>query len=161
MRVAGRAIGGGQIPTWCLVQIWGHPAFIARAVRKTSTTMEIVRSVRLAEIDPAFFETSYYVVPDRGDEKAYAILFRALQETGPSPSGKRQGESRTAGASGPCEKLDSPVSLHCPVTDSPGTNIGGRIALAELPGWWWSFTCRIAWQLCQSPEPLWQDLVGS
>jgi DNA end-binding protein Ku len=50
--------------------------------RKTSLTMEIVRSVKLSEIDPVFFETSYYVVPDRGGEKAYAILFRALQETG-------------------------------------------------------------------------------
>jgi DNA end-binding protein Ku len=50
--------------------------------RKTSTTMEIVRSVKLAEIDPMFFENSYYVVPDRGGEKPYAILFRALQETG-------------------------------------------------------------------------------
>jgi DNA end-binding protein Ku len=50
--------------------------------RKTSLTMEIVRSVKLTEIDPVFFETSYYVVPDRGGEKAYAILFRALQETG-------------------------------------------------------------------------------
>jgi non-homologous end joining protein Ku len=26
--------------------------------------MEIVGSVKLAEIDPVFFETSYYVVPD-------------------------------------------------------------------------------------------------
>jgi len=43
--------------------------------------MEIVRSVRLSEIDPVFFETSYYVVPDRGGEKAYAILFEALRET--------------------------------------------------------------------------------
>jgi len=43
--------------------------------------MEIVRSVRLSEIDPVFFETSYYVVPDRGGEKAYAILFEALKET--------------------------------------------------------------------------------
>jgi DNA end-binding protein Ku len=50
--------------------------------RKTSPTMEIVRSVKLAEIDPVFFETSYYVVPDRGGEKPYAILFRALRETG-------------------------------------------------------------------------------
>jgi DNA end-binding protein Ku len=50
--------------------------------RKTSPTMEIVRSVKLAEIDPMFFETSYYVVPDRGGEKPYAILFKALQETG-------------------------------------------------------------------------------
>lgn len=50
--------------------------------RKASPTMEIVRSVKLAEIDPVFFETSYYVVPDRGGEKPYAILFRALKETG-------------------------------------------------------------------------------
>lgn len=49
--------------------------------RRTSPNMEIVRSVRLSEIDPVFFETSYYVVPDRGGEKAYAILFKALQET--------------------------------------------------------------------------------
>ena len=43
--------------------------------------MEIVRSVRLSEIDPVFFETSYYVVPDRGGEKPYTILFEALKET--------------------------------------------------------------------------------
>jgi len=49
--------------------------------RRTSPTMEIVRSVRLSEIDPVFFETSYYVVPDRGGEKAYAILFEALRDT--------------------------------------------------------------------------------
>src|ERR1041384_559668 len=49
--------------------------------RRTSPTMEIVRSVRLSEIDPVFFETSYYVVPDRGGERAYAILFKALRET--------------------------------------------------------------------------------
>jgi DNA end-binding protein Ku len=50
--------------------------------RKTSPNMEIVRSVKLSEIDPVFFETSYYLVPDRGGEKAYAILFKALKETG-------------------------------------------------------------------------------
>jgi DNA end-binding protein Ku len=49
--------------------------------RRTSATMEIVRSVRLAEIDPVFLETSYYVVPDRGGEKSYALLFASLQET--------------------------------------------------------------------------------
>ena len=50
--------------------------------RRTSPNMEIVRSVKLSEIDPVFFETSYYVVPNRGGEKAYAILFKALRETG-------------------------------------------------------------------------------
>jgi DNA end-binding protein Ku len=49
--------------------------------RRTSPNMEIVRSVRLSEIDPVFFETSYYVVPDHGGEKAYAILFEALKQT--------------------------------------------------------------------------------
>ena len=49
--------------------------------RRTSANMEIVRSVRLSEIDPVFFETSYYVVPDRGGEKPYAILFEALRQT--------------------------------------------------------------------------------
>ncbi|HKD07882.1 MAG TPA: Ku protein [Bryobacteraceae bacterium] len=49
--------------------------------RRTSANMEIVRSVRLTEIDPVFFETSYYLAPDRGGEKSYALLFEALKET--------------------------------------------------------------------------------
>jgi len=49
--------------------------------RRTSPTMEIVRSVKLAEIDPVFFETSYYVAPGRDGEKPYAILFAALRDT--------------------------------------------------------------------------------
>jgi DNA end-binding protein Ku len=51
--------------------------------RRTSANMEIVRSVRLSEIDPVFFlETSYYVVPDRGGEKPYAILFEGKARPG-------------------------------------------------------------------------------
>jgi DNA end-binding protein Ku len=44
--------------------------------------MEIVRSVRLAEIDPVFFETSYYVVPEPVGQRACALLVSALRETG-------------------------------------------------------------------------------
>lgn len=47
----------------------------------TSPDMQILRSVRLADIDPVYFETSYFVVPDKGGERAYALLFAALQET--------------------------------------------------------------------------------
>jgi DNA end-binding protein Ku len=47
----------------------------------TSPEMEILRSVRLAEIDPVYFDTSYYVVPDRGGERPYALLFAALQQS--------------------------------------------------------------------------------
>ena len=50
--------------------------------RRTSPNMEIVRSVKLAEIDPVFLEASYYLLPDKGGEKPYAILFAALRQTG-------------------------------------------------------------------------------
>src|SRR5262249_11161927 len=48
---------------------------------KTSSQLEIAEFVRLEEIDPIFFETSYYVAPDRAGEKPYALLFQALSET--------------------------------------------------------------------------------
>jgi DNA end-binding protein Ku len=38
--------------------------------------------VHLSEIDPVYFETSYYVAPDRAGEKPYALLCAALQRTG-------------------------------------------------------------------------------
>jgi DNA end-binding protein Ku len=44
--------------------------------------VDISEFVRLQEIDPIYFETSYYAAPDNGGEKAYALLYRALAETG-------------------------------------------------------------------------------
>jgi DNA end-binding protein Ku len=49
---------------------------------KTATEMEIQEFVKLAEIDPVYFETSYYVRPEEAGEKAYGLLYRALQLTG-------------------------------------------------------------------------------
>ena len=49
---------------------------------KTSTEMQIEEFVRLDEIDPVYFETSYYVHPDDAGKKAYALLFASLKETG-------------------------------------------------------------------------------
>lgn len=48
----------------------------------TSAGMEIQEFVHLAEIDPVYFETSYYVTPEEAGEKAYALLYRAMQTTG-------------------------------------------------------------------------------
>lgn len=47
---------------------------------KTATEMQIEEFVSLAEVDPVYFETSYYVAPDAAGEKAYALLYRALQK---------------------------------------------------------------------------------
>jgi DNA end-binding protein Ku len=46
---------------------------------KTATEMQIEEFVSLSEVDPVYFETSYYVAPDRAGEKAYALLFEALR----------------------------------------------------------------------------------
>jgi DNA end-binding protein Ku len=49
---------------------------------QTGTEMQIVEFVKLAEIDPVYFETSYYIAPDEAGEKAYALLFQAMREAG-------------------------------------------------------------------------------
>lgn len=59
-----------------------EPQELAALRPKTSTELDIAEFVRLEEIDPIFFETSYYVAPDRSGEKPYALLFQALVETG-------------------------------------------------------------------------------
>jgi DNA end-binding protein Ku len=48
----------------------------------TSAAMEILRSVRMNEIDSVFLETSYYVVPGNGGEHSYGLFYRALKESG-------------------------------------------------------------------------------
>jgi DNA end-binding protein Ku len=53
------------------------------AVRpERSRTIEIEDFVDLAEIDPVYFEKSYHVAPQRGSEKPYALLLRALEVAG-------------------------------------------------------------------------------
>jgi DNA end-binding protein Ku len=58
-----------------------EPREVAALRPETSSELDIAEFVRLEEIDPIFFETSYYVAPDRGGEKAYALLFKVLAET--------------------------------------------------------------------------------
>jgi DNA end-binding protein Ku len=48
---------------------------------KTASEMQIEEFVNLNEVDPVFFETSYYLVPEEAGKKAYALLYRALQNT--------------------------------------------------------------------------------
>jgi DNA end-binding protein Ku len=49
---------------------------------KTSTAMQIEEFVQLAEVDPVYFETSYYVVPEQAGERAYALLYKSMLNTG-------------------------------------------------------------------------------
>jgi len=49
---------------------------------KTSRTMEIVEFVKLSDVDPIYFETSYYVIPEAAGERPYALLFESLRQSG-------------------------------------------------------------------------------
>ncbi|KIL51151.1 non-homologous end joining protein Ku [Jeotgalibacillus campisalis] len=44
--------------------------------------VEIIDFVKLEEIDPIYFEKSYFMAPDSGGGKAYSLLKKALEESG-------------------------------------------------------------------------------
>jgi DNA end-binding protein Ku len=48
---------------------------------KTAKVMEILEFVKSAEVDPIYFESSYYLTPDEGGQKPYALLFEALRQS--------------------------------------------------------------------------------
>jgi DNA end-binding protein Ku len=55
--------------------------FRAAAIESTKT-IDIQDFVKADDIDPRFFETPYYMVPQKNGEKAYALLREAIRKTG-------------------------------------------------------------------------------
>jgi DNA end-binding protein Ku len=54
---------------------------IKKVAPKTARVMEILEFVKSDDVDPIYLESSYYVAPDEGGEKPYALLFQALRES--------------------------------------------------------------------------------
>ncbi len=54
---------------------------IKKVAPKTAKVMEIQEFVKSAQVDPIYLESSYYMAPDEGGEKPYALLFEALKQT--------------------------------------------------------------------------------
>jgi len=54
---------------------------IKKVAPKTAKVMEILEFVKADQVDPIYLESSYYMGPDEGGEKPYALLFEALRET--------------------------------------------------------------------------------
>ncbi|GAC1694850.1 MAG: Ku protein [Terriglobales bacterium] len=46
----------------------------------SSTAMEIIQFVRLSEVDPIYFETSYFAVPEEAGARAYALLLKTMED---------------------------------------------------------------------------------
>ena len=58
------------------------PAEIRKLARTTSRDLEVSEFVRWEEIDPAYLDASYFIVPDPSGEKPYSLLFAAMKKTG-------------------------------------------------------------------------------
>lgn len=48
----------------------------------TAHTIQILDFVELSSVDPVYFEKSYYIEPSEGAGRPYALLRRAMEETG-------------------------------------------------------------------------------
>ena len=58
-----------------------EPEEIKKIEPKTAKTMEILEFVKSAEVDPVYFESSYYMLPEEAGRRPYALLTKALEES--------------------------------------------------------------------------------
>src|SRR5499433_1076922 len=58
-----------------------EPEEIKKIEPKTAKTMEILEFVKSSEVDPVYFESSYYMVPEEAGRRPYALLSKALEES--------------------------------------------------------------------------------
>ena len=49
---------------------------------KATQTIEIAEFVPAAQVDPLYFDTAYFLGPDKGGDKAYSLLAEAMRKTG-------------------------------------------------------------------------------
>lgn len=49
---------------------------------KSTKTIDIVDFIKLEEVDPIYYDRTYYLWPDTGNEKPYFILRNAMRDTG-------------------------------------------------------------------------------
>jgi DNA end-binding protein Ku len=52
-----------------------------KARPEKSRSVDIMQFVKEEEIDPLYYEKAYYLVPDKGANKSYHLLVKALEET--------------------------------------------------------------------------------
>jgi DNA end-binding protein Ku len=58
-----------------------EPEEIKKIEPKTAKSMEILEFVKDAEVDPIYYESSYYLMPEEAGKRPYVLLARALEDT--------------------------------------------------------------------------------
>ena len=85
------AADGSEVPGEAIVKGYELPsgqyvliddAELASLDPEANRTIEIEEFVELDQIDPIFYDNAYYVAPDKATVKPYALLARAMEETG-------------------------------------------------------------------------------
>ncbi len=79
--VRGFEVAKGRFVTVTEEELEGVPV-------ETTDNLNIVEFVDLQEIDPIYFDKSYYLTPDEGGSKAFVLLREAMQEAGRVAVGK-------------------------------------------------------------------------
>jgi DNA end-binding protein Ku len=57
------------------------PEEIKKIEPKTAKTMEILEFVKAGDVDPVYFESSYYLIPEEAGRRPYALLTKALEQS--------------------------------------------------------------------------------
>src|ERR1043166_1604231 len=58
-----------------------EPEEIKKIEPRTAKAMEILEFVKASEVDPVYFESSYYLMPEEAGRRPYALLTKALEES--------------------------------------------------------------------------------
>src|SRR5881394_2321843 len=58
-----------------------EPEEIKKIEPRTAKTMEILEFVKTTDVDPVYFESSYYMMPEEAGRRPYALLTKALEES--------------------------------------------------------------------------------
>ncbi|MEA4925097.1 MAG: Ku protein [Syntrophomonadaceae bacterium] len=59
-----------------------NPEDFERIPEENTKTVDILDFVSLAQVDPIYFDKTYYLEPSPGGEKAYSLIVDAMQKTG-------------------------------------------------------------------------------
>jgi DNA end-binding protein Ku len=85
------AVDGEEVPTEVIVKgyelasgtyVMVNDDELAALDPQASRTIDIEEFVDLADIDPLFYDSAYYVAPDKATVKPYALLTQAMEESG-------------------------------------------------------------------------------
>ncbi len=70
------------------------PEEIKALDEKATNTIDILEFVPLAQVDRRYLDKSYYLGPDKGGDRAYRLLGKALEETGRAALGQYAARGR-------------------------------------------------------------------